>query len=78
MQEALAQADPNLPFSGFYSMDVILATQLQQQRVEVLLLITLAGLALFLSTIGIYALVSNAVWLSPSISRPPVVGGFTL
>jgi predicted permease len=61
MQKALAEADPLLPFSGFYSMSQILAEQLQQQRIEVLLFATLAGLALLLSAIGIYALVSNLV-----------------
>jgi predicted permease len=61
MQRALAEVDPSLPFSGFYSMDQILARQLQQQRIEVLLFLTLAGLALMLSAIGIYALVSNLV-----------------
>jgi predicted permease len=61
MQRALAGADPNLPFSGFRSMEQILAEQLQEQRIEVLLLATLAGLALLLSAIGIYGLVSNLV-----------------
>lgn len=61
MQEALAKVAPDLPFAGFYSMDQILREQLQQQRIEVLLLTTLAGLALLLSVIGIYALVSNLV-----------------
>jgi macrolide transport system ATP-binding/permease protein len=61
MQNALAQVDPNLPVSGFYSMDQILAEQLQQQRIQVWVLTSLAGLALLLSTIGIYALVSNLV-----------------
>ena len=61
MQRALADADPSLPFSGFRSMQQILAEQLQERRIEVLLLATLAGLALLLSTIGIYALVSNLV-----------------
>jgi predicted permease len=61
MQEALAKVNPDLPFSGFYSMDQILGEQLQQQRMEVLLLATLAGLALLLSAVGIYALVSNLV-----------------
>jgi ABC-type antimicrobial peptide transport system permease subunit len=61
MQKALAEVDPLLPFSGFYSMDEILAQQLQQQRIEVLLFTTLAALALLLSAIGIYALVSNLV-----------------
>ncbi len=61
MQRALASVDPNLPFSGFRSMEQVLAAQLQLQRIEVLLLATLAGLALLLSAIGIYALVSNLV-----------------
>ena len=61
MQQALADADPGLPFSGFYSMQDLLDQQLQMQRIEVMLLGTLAGLALLLSAVGIYALVSNLV-----------------
>jgi predicted permease len=61
MQRALADADPSLPFSGFRSMQQILAAQLQQQRIEVALLAALAALALLLSAVGIYALVSNLV-----------------
>jgi predicted permease len=61
MEHAMAEADPNLPFSGFYSMDDLMKQELQTQRVEVMLLSTLAGLALLLSAIGIYALVSNLV-----------------
>jgi hypothetical protein len=61
MQHALAAADPNLPFSSFYSMDDLLREQLQMQRLEVVLLATLAVLALLLSAVGIYSLVSNMV-----------------
>ena len=61
MERALAGVDPGLPFSGFYSMQDVLNTQLQMQRIEGLLLGTLAGLALLLSAVGIYALVSNLV-----------------
>ena len=61
MQKALAKADPGLPFSGFYSMKDILAKNLKVQRAEVLLLGVLAGLALLLSAVGIYGLVSNLV-----------------
>jgi predicted permease len=61
MQLALAKADPDLPFSGFYSMQQILDKQLQTQRVQVLLLSMLGLLALMLSAIGIYSLVSNLV-----------------
>ncbi len=61
MQRALTAVDPGLPFSGFYSMQDLLNKQLQIQRIEVTLLGTLAGLALLLSAVGIYALVSNLV-----------------
>jgi predicted permease len=61
MQRALADADPGLPFSGFYSMQDLLNRQLQMERIESLLLGTLAVLALLLSAVGIYALVSNLV-----------------
>lgn len=61
MQSALAGVDPNLPFSGFYSMRDLLARSLALQRVEVALLTAMAGLALLLSAVGIFALVANAV-----------------
>jgi predicted permease len=61
MQRALQEADAGLPFSGFYSMQDLLDQQLQMQRIEVMLLGTLAGLALLLSAVGIFALVSNLV-----------------
>ena len=61
MQHALASADPNLPFSGFYSMRDLLAKTLATQRVEVALLSAMAGLALLLSAVGIFALVANIV-----------------
>jgi len=61
MQRALASVDPNLPISGFYSMDELMDEELQTQRIEVLLMGVLAGLALLLSAVGIYALVSHLV-----------------
>ncbi len=61
MQRALASADPNLPFSGFYSMNDLLAKTLATQRVEVALLTALAALALLLSAVGIFSLVANIV-----------------
>jgi predicted permease len=61
MQRALASADPNLPFSGFYSMRDLLAKTLATQRVEVALLSAMAALALLLSAVGIFALVANIV-----------------
>ena len=42
-------------------MDELMQQELETQRIEVLLLGALAGLALLLSAVGIYALVSNVV-----------------
>jgi len=61
MQRALSTADPDLPFSGFYRMSDLQAKTLATQRVEVALLATMAGLALLLSAIGIFGLVTNIV-----------------
>jgi macrolide transport system ATP-binding/permease protein len=61
MQRALSSADPNLPASGFYSMGDLMAQTLATQRVEVALLGAMAGLALLLSAVGIFALVANMV-----------------
>ena len=61
MQSAMASVDPNLPFSGFYSMNDLMAKTLAIQRVEVALLATMASLALLLSAVGIFALVANIV-----------------
>jgi predicted permease len=61
MQKALADADPTLPFAGFYSMSELETQDLGMQRIEVMLLSVLAGLALLLSAIGIYGLIANLV-----------------
>lgn len=61
MQRALASVDPGLPFSGFYAMSDLQTQTLATQRIEVALLGTMAGLALLLSAVGIFALVSNMV-----------------
>ena len=61
MQRALASADPNLPFSGFYAMRDLQAKTLATQRIEVALLSAMAALALLLSAVGIFSLVANIV-----------------
>ena len=42
MQNAMASVDPNLPFSGFYGMNDLMAETLAIQRLEVALLVTMA------------------------------------
>ncbi len=61
VQQSLAGVAPDLPVAGFYSMRQLEQRQIQDQRVQVLLLSTLAILALLLSVLGVYALVSNLV-----------------
>ena len=61
MQRALSSAAPGLPFSGFYRMSDLQAKALTMQRIEVALLGAMAGLALLLSAIGIFALVASLV-----------------
>jgi macrolide transport system ATP-binding/permease protein len=61
MQGALTRVDPNLPFSGFYSMKDLLGRTLATQQIDVSLLGAMAGLALVLSAVGIFALVANMV-----------------
>jgi len=61
MQQALASADPNLPFSGFFSMADLMAKALTTQRVQVALLTVMAVLALLLSALGIFTLIAHTV-----------------
>jgi ABC-type antimicrobial peptide transport system permease subunit len=61
MQQALAAVDPDLPISGFYGMNDVLAEALLLQHMEAGLLAALAALALLLSSVGIFGLVSNLV-----------------
>jgi predicted permease len=61
IRKALEEAAPGLPFSAFQQMSDLQTKALAQQHLEVMLLTTLAGLALLLSLIGVYGLVSNLV-----------------
>jgi len=61
MQKAMATVDPQLPIASFHRLSDLQALALQKQRFEVLLLGTLAALALVLSLVGVYGLVSNMV-----------------
>jgi ABC-type antimicrobial peptide transport system permease subunit len=57
----MAEADPTLPVAGFHRLSDLESLALQQQRFQVGLLGSLAALALLLSLIGVYGLVSNTV-----------------
>jgi len=61
VQRALASADPQLPVSGFYEMNDLMAATLATQRIGVALLAGISSLALVLSAVGIFALVANIV-----------------
>jgi len=61
MQRALSSAAPGLPFSGFYRMSDLQTQALSMQRIQVALLGAMAGLALLLSAIGVFALVASLV-----------------
>jgi predicted permease len=61
MQKAIARVDPALPIAGFHRLNDLQALALRHQRFEVALLGVLAGLALLLSLVGVYGLVSNMV-----------------
>jgi len=61
MQAALAESDPSLPFAGFHTLADLENRALSLQQFEVTLLTALGGLALLLSLLGIYGLVSNIV-----------------
>jgi predicted permease len=61
MQQALGSVDPDLPISGVYGMRDLLSDALLLQHMEADLLATLSALALLLSSVGIYGLVSNLV-----------------
>ena len=61
VQKAMAAVDPQLPIAAFHGLSDLQALALRQQRFEVFLLGTLAALALLLSLVGVYGLVSNMV-----------------
>jgi ABC-type antimicrobial peptide transport system permease subunit len=61
IRKALEEAAPGLPFSTLQKMSDLQAKALAEQRLEVVLLTALAGVALLLSLLGVYGLVSNLV-----------------
>ncbi len=64
VREALRQIDPTVPFRAPETMNEIIIGQLSFQSMEAWLFGIFAGLALLLSAIGLYGLVSHEVELS--------------
>jgi predicted lysophospholipase L1 biosynthesis ABC-type transport system permease subunit len=61
MRAAVEAVDPQLPFSGFQSLEEIRSDSISEQRFQATLFTLLAGMALLLASIGIYGLVAHAV-----------------
>jgi predicted permease len=61
IQNAVTAVDPQLPFAGFRTMDEVRGGVLGGQRFRVVLLGSLAGLALVLAAVGLYGLIANTV-----------------
>jgi ABC-type antimicrobial peptide transport system permease subunit len=61
IQRAIRSVDPQLPFAGFQSMREVQANSMIGRQAEVMLLASMALLALLLAALGIYGLISNTV-----------------
>jgi predicted permease len=61
VEQAVEAADPLLPVASFRTVEAEKGRALGSQRINALLLGSLAGLALILSAVGIYGLAANSV-----------------
>ena len=61
MREAVASVDRQLPFAEFRSMDEVRSGAFARQRLQAILLGSLAMLALVLAAVGIYGLIAHSV-----------------
>lgn len=61
LHHAVASVDPTVPVSQVQTMDEVVATSVSRPRFTMLLLSTLAAVALLLGAIGIYGVVSYSV-----------------
>ncbi len=61
MRGALAQVDPQLPFSAFRTVDEIAGRSLQAQRYRAMLFSVFAGLGVLLAALGVYGLIAESV-----------------
>jgi predicted permease len=61
MQRALKDVDPLLPFNTFRTIDDLRGEALRLPRAAAMLFATLAGLAVLLSSIGLYGIVATSI-----------------
>ena len=61
LRQAMAEVDPRLPLAAVRSVDAVRSAALARQRVLMMLVVSLGGLALFLAAIGIHALIASGV-----------------
>src|SRR5262249_15789205 len=61
MQRALKDVDPLLPFNTFRTIDAFRGGALRLPRAAAMLFATLAGLAVLLSSIGLYGIVATSI-----------------
>jgi predicted permease len=61
IQRAVASIDPQLPVAEFHTIDELQSQVTGEQRYDAVLFSLLAGLALLLAAIGLYALISQSV-----------------
>jgi len=61
IQQAIAASDPQLPIAEFRAMDEVRSDAFGLQRLETILLGSLAALALLLAAVGVYGLIAHSV-----------------
>jgi predicted permease len=61
MRKTVAGVDPLLPFEQFRAMDEVRSSSVEFQRTESILFASLAGFALLLAAVGVFALIAQSV-----------------